>query len=300
VGPGYARLVRDAERPPGTIRPRRFLPRFHYELLACGVSGHELVGTDVAGVEPQDATVGFERYGVRWHRCLRCDSWLPLPPPAHAAREHMPVREEIELPLRGRPLRDKVVLRLIALDRALHFVVLAALGIAILLFASRQAQLRGEFYRVASAIQRGVGGGPVQADRVGLIGELNKLFSLRSSTLTASGFGILGYGVLEGVEAIGLWWQRRWAEYLTFIATAVFLPLEVWEMAHRFTPFKVFAFILNVAVVIYLLWAKRLFGIRGGGQAERRERERDIGWDALERATPWAAVGASAPGRSAG
>jgi uncharacterized membrane protein (DUF2068 family) len=282
------------------VRPSRFVPRFHYELLACGVGGHELVGTDVARLEPQDAVVAFERHGVRWHRCLRCDSWLPLPPPAHAARAQMPARDEIELPLRGRPLRDKVVLRLIALDRALHFVVLAALGIAILLFASRQAQLRGEFYRVASAIQRGVGGGPVQSDRVGLIGELNKLFSLRSSALTATGFGVLGYGMLEGIEAVGLWWQKRWAEYLTFIATAVFLPLEVYEMAHRLTPFKVIAFVLNVAVVIYLLWAKRLFGIRGGGKAEHRERERDIGWGALERATPWAGGAISAPGRSGG
>src|SRR5690348_10080080 len=173
------------DAPPGAVHPSRFLPRFHYELLVCGVSGHELVARDVAQVEPADAVVAFEDHGVRWHRCLRCDSWLPLPAPEHPAREHMPAREEIELPLRGKPLRDKIVLRLIAIDRALHFVVLAALGIAILLFASREAQLRGEFYRVASAVQRAVGGGPVQSERVGLLGELNKLFSLRSSTLTA-------------------------------------------------------------------------------------------------------------------
>jgi uncharacterized membrane protein (DUF2068 family) len=282
------------------VRPRRFLPRFHYELLVCGLQGHALVATDVAHIEPEDAVVAFERSGVRWHRCLRCDSWLPLPPPEHPARERMPAREEIELPLRGKPLRDKIVLRLIAIDRALHFIVLAALGIAILLFASHQAQLRGEFYRVASAIQRAVGGGPVQSERVGLLGEFNKVFSLRSSTLQAAGFGILGYGLLEGAEAIGLWWQKRWAEYLTFVATAVFLPLEVYEMAHRFTPFKLIAFILNVAVVIYLLWAKRLFGIRGGAAAEQRERERDMGWQALERATPWAAAPATEPARSGG
>jgi uncharacterized membrane protein (DUF2068 family) len=292
--------VADAQRPPGTVRPTRFLPRFHYELLVCGVRGHALVGEDVARLEPEDAAVAFERDAVRWHRCLRCDSWLPLPAPDHPARERMPPREEIELPPRGKPLRDKIVLRLIAIDRALHFVILAALGIAILVFASREAQLRGEFYRVASAIQRGVGGGPVQSERVGLLGELNKLFSLRSSTLQGAGFGILGYGLLEGAEAVGLWWQKRWAEYLTFVATAVFLPLEVYEMAHRLTPFKLVAFAINVAVVVYLLWAKRLFGIRGGAAAERRERERDMGWAALERAAPWAVGPPSAPGRSAG
>ena len=270
------------------MRPSRFLPRFHYELLVCGTRGHELVGVDVARLEPQDSVVAFERDGMRWHRCLRCDSGLPLPPPDRAAREHMPARAEVELPLRGRPLRDRIVLRLIAIDRALHFVVLAALGIAILIFASRQEQLRGEFYRVADAVQRTVGGGPVQSEHVGLLGELNKLFSLRTTTLHAAGFAILGYAALEGVEAFGLWWQKRWAEYLTFIATALFLPLEVYEMAHHLTPFKVIAFIVNVAVVAYLLVAKRLFGIRGGAAADERQRERDMGWEALERATPWA------------
>ena len=56
--------------------------------------------------------------GVRWHRCLRCDSWLPFPPPEDPVRRHPPDRDEIELPLRGKPLRDKIVLRVIAVDRA--------------------------------------------------------------------------------------------------------------------------------------------------------------------------------------
>jgi hypothetical protein len=42
-----------------------------------------------------------------------------------------------------------------------------------------------------------------------------------------------------------------------------------------------------VAIAVYLLLAKRLFGLRGGGRAEQAERERDTGWPALEAATPW-------------
>jgi hypothetical protein len=41
-----------------------------------------------------------------------------------------------------------------------------------------------------------------------------------------------------------------------------------------------------VAVAVYLLYAKRLFGMRGGGRAEKAEREADTGWTAIERATP--------------
>ena len=44
-----------------------------------------------------------ETGGVRWHRCLRCDSWLPLAAAGTPAREHPPERDEIELPLRGPP-----------------------------------------------------------------------------------------------------------------------------------------------------------------------------------------------------
>ena len=290
--------VRRPDRPlPGTVKPARFRPRFHWELLACGTRGHELVGLNAARLRAEDRLFAFEAEGVRWHRCLRCDSWLPFRPPADPAREHPPDRDEIQLPLRGKPLRDKVVLRAIAIDRGFHFLVLALLGVAILLFASKQEQLRGPFYRVMADLQRGVGGGPVQNSKTGIVGELDKLFTLKSSTLTLVGGAVLGYAVVEGVEAVGLWFQKRWAEYLTFIVTTSFVPLEVYELIHKFTPFKVFAFVVNVAIVVYLLYAKRLFGFRGGAAAEEVEREHDIGWHALERSPPWAL---SAPGRSAG
>ena len=51
----------------------------------------------------------------------------------------------------------------------------------------------------------------------------------------------------------------------------------------RSTAVHVYALIINLAVVVYLLRAKRLFGLRGGGAAERTERERDLGWAAVER-----------------
>jgi uncharacterized membrane protein (DUF2068 family) len=273
--------------PPGTVvRPTRFVPRLHYELLVCGVRGHALVGTDVAEVRPEDAVVVREYGNVRWHRCLRCDSWLPLPPPKNPARRHLPPRDEIQLPLRGKALRDKIVLRVIAIDRALHFVLLGLLAAAIFLFANHEASLKRTFYKVIADIQGGVGGGPVQTSHTGILGELDRLFTLHTGTLHALGAAVAAYAVLEGVEAIGLWYQKRWAEYLTFVATSAFVPLEVLELTKHVTPFKVTALIVNVAIVVYLLIAKRLFGIRGGAAADEAERARDVGWEALERTTP--------------
>jgi uncharacterized membrane protein (DUF2068 family) len=278
----------DAAPLPGTVRPRRFVPTFHYELLVCGVRGHELVGVDAERLREDDALVVRQgEDGLRWHRCLRCDSWLPLPAPEHAAREYPPTRTELALPLRGRALRDKIVLRLIAVDRAVHFVVLAVIAVAIFVFAAKQTTLRGPAYRVLSDLQGGLGG-PTHDNGHGVVHELRHLFSIRHGTLIKIGFLVSAYALLEGAEALGLWWQKRWAEYLTFLATAALLPLELYELAHTVSPLKLLTLAINLAVVAYLLFAKRLFGLRGGAEAERAERDRDSGWPALERTTPGA------------
>ena len=87
-----------------------------------------MVGTDAAQITPDDAALVIERRGVRYHRCLRCDGFQVYPPPDHPSRPGVPTRDEIELPLRGPLLRDRYVLRLIALDRGVHEIVLSALA----------------------------------------------------------------------------------------------------------------------------------------------------------------------------
>ncbi|WP_272476802.1 DUF2127 domain-containing protein [Baekduia alba] len=221
---------------------------------------------------------------VRWHRCLRCDSWLPIGDRPPATREVPPERDEIELPLRGRPLRDRVVLRLIAINRAVHFIGLALLGIAILLFSANRADLRDVVLRVVADVTGESASG--SGSEHGLTHRVDELFSLRSSRLHLFAAIAIMYALVEGVEAVGLWWGKRWAEYLTLIVTASLLPVEIYELTNHVSPFKVVAFILNVAVVAYLLYAKRLFGIRGGAAADEALKEKDVGWPALEAASP--------------
>ena len=275
-----------APSPPGTARPSRFLPTLHYELLVCGLRGHALLGTDVAEITEADRLVVRDEGAMRWYRCVRCDSWLPLEPPTDPPRRSMPPREAVELPPRGKALRDKIVLRVIAVDRAFHFVVLGVLAVAVFLIASHEHQLRHDFYRVLADIQGGVGGGPLQTEHRGLVGRLDELFSLRKGTLELVGAGLAGLAVVEGVEAVGLWYQRRWAEYLTFVVTTALIPLEVYELTATVSWFKVVALIVNLAIVVYLLVAKRLFGIRGGYAVELSERRHSTGWEALERTAP--------------
>src|SRR4051795_2568542 len=268
-------------------KPSRFVPRFHWELLACGVDGHELIGLDAREIRPEDAPLVREHDGVRWFRCLRCDSWVALSdPPVEPTVEHPPALDKIDLPLRGKPLRDKIVLRAIAIDRAFHFVVLGLIAVAVFLFANHQQDLHDRFYRVLNDLQIAFGGNPSHPRKSGLLHDLDQLFTLQSSKLRLAGLGIGAYAALEGAEAVGLWLQKRWAEYLTFIATVALLPLELYELSHKISPFKVVALIVNIAIVIYLLLAKRLFGLRGGAAAEEELRERDVGIQALLRTTP--------------
>jgi len=275
-----------APAPPGTQPPRRWRPRLHWELLLCAWRGHELVGLDASELRPSDSIFAREDAGgTRWYRCLRCDSWLALSAPRQPSRRYPPDRGEIELPLRGKPLRDKLVLRLIAIDRAFHFVVLVGLGVLVLVFAAHRDTLRQTFYKVVADLQGGVVASQSHAAH-GLLHELDNAFTTSSSHLHLLASALLVYGVVEGIEAVGLWYQRRWAEYLTFIVTASLLPLEVYEILTRTTALKVLAFLVNVAVVIYLLMAKRLFGLRGGAHADASEAERDVGWPALEQAAP--------------
>jgi len=280
--------------PPGTEKPRRFRPKLRYELIDCGLHGHEILGTDAATLRAGDELFARDSGGLRWHRCLRCDSWLALTPPDHPAREYPPAREDISLPLRGKPLRDRYVLRLIAIDRALHFLVLSALAAAVFLFASDRAALNAEFTRILNDLQGGAGG-PMVSSRLGIVHDLQYLFAVRIENLYLAGVAIAAYALLEGVEAVGLWLGKRWAEYLTFVATIVFIPYEIYELLKSVTTLKVVALVINVAIAVYLLYAKRLFGLRGGGKVEQAQREADTGWTAIERATPQGIPGRATP-----
>lgn len=290
AGPPYPAEVRSPTSAPaaapGTERPRRFRPQLRYELIGCGLHGHELLGTDAARLRPEDDL--FARQdpaGFRWYRCLRCDAWLPLGPPDVPTVEVPPERDDVVLPLRGRPLRDRYVVRLIAVERAVHVVVLGALAFAIFAFATHRSLLHHDYTRILAALQGGLGG-PVASPHSGLLSDVDRLFALSPVDLYVAGAVAAGYTALLVAEMVGLWLGRRWAQYLTFVETGILVPFEVYELVRTVSWLKVLALALNVAVIAYLLVAHRLFGVRGGGAAEAATYARDTGWLPLQRATP--------------
>jgi uncharacterized membrane protein (DUF2068 family) len=254
-------------------------------LIGCGLHGHELVGTEAAHLREEDALVARESGGLRWYRCLRCDSWLPLGLPRQPSREYPPERDQIELPLRGRPLRDRYVLRAIAVDRAIHVVLLAGVAVIIFAFAGHKAILRRDYFRILDDLQGGAGG-PVGGTGHSAFTRLRHFFRITPTHLYEVGAFVVAYALLEAAEMVGLWFAKRWAEYLTFVATTLLIPFEITELVHSISILKLLTLVINIAVAVYLLLAKRLFGLRGGGRAEEAERARDSGWEALERSTP--------------
>ena len=268
--------------------PKRRRPSNRYELLTCAWSGHVLAGTDAATITADDALLVHEDGAVRWHRCLRCDDWVPQARPEPPGRERVESRDEIALPLRGAALRDRYVLRLIALDRAIHVVVLGGLAIVLLTFAAHNLALHQDYENIMNDL---AGGAPGASQARGVLGYFGRAFKYSPSHLRILALVLLAFAALEAVEGVGLWFNKRWAEYLTFVATTALVPFEVYELTNGVSAFKLIALVINVAVVLYLLLAKRLFGLRGGHAAEHARRARSSGWPAIERVTP----GAPAP-----
>jgi uncharacterized membrane protein (DUF2068 family) len=60
------------------------------------------------------------------------------------------------------------------------------------------------------------------------------------------------YAGLFLTEGTGLLMRKHWAEYLTIVSTALFIPLEVYELVERFTFVRLTVMAINVAIVWYL------------------------------------------------
>ena len=81
--------------------------------------------------------------------------------------------------------------------------------------------------------------------------------SVSPRRMRALGVVVLFYATLYMIKGIGLWHQSRWAEYLTIVATSLFIPLEVYEIMRRMTVPRVSALVVNVAAVLYLIYRLR-------------------------------------------
>lgn len=83
-------------------------------------------------------------------------------------------------------------------------------------------------------------------------GMLHKLEGVGNTQIITFSTVAFAYSGLLLTEGVGLWMQKRWAEYLTAVATSLFIPLELYELYERFTFVRVGILALNLFVVWYL------------------------------------------------
>jgi uncharacterized membrane protein (DUF2068 family) len=81
---------------------------------------------------------------------------------------------------------------------------------------------------------------------------IEKLAGVDNKQLVMFSVGSFLYSALQLTEGIGLWLQKRWAEFLTVIATSLLIPLEIYEIYEKFTWLRVTALIVNLFIVWYL------------------------------------------------
>jgi uncharacterized membrane protein (DUF2068 family) len=81
---------------------------------------------------------------------------------------------------------------------------------------------------------------------------LVRIFNVTPKQLKELSAGTFIYAGIFLTEATGLLTRKHWAEYMTLISTGLFIPLEVYEIYHRFTMIKLGVTIVNVAIVWYL------------------------------------------------
>ncbi len=149
--------------------------------------------------------------------------------------------------------RPDPFVRLIIVERCAKGVLLSALGTVLVVY---HRHLGGFTEWLQQELNLGSGRNFFQ--RLVEAG-LERLGAVRPATAVLIGFGALIYAALEFTEGIGLARRRRWAEYLTVLATAFFIPFELLEVARRVTVLRMAALLFNVLVVVYLAWRKRLF-----------------------------------------
>jgi uncharacterized membrane protein (DUF2068 family) len=135
-------------------------------------------------------------------------------------------------------------MRLIAFFKLLKGILLIALGVAALkLLHADFASMVEDWARLLGFLQNSR-----------FLGRaLSAAATLTPDRVRDVIVGSFLYGGLFLTEGIGLWLLKRWAMWFTVIITASFLPIEIYELAHRPSTGKITLLAINLALVGYLI-----------------------------------------------
>ena len=113
--------------------------------------------------------------------------------------------------------------------------------------------------KAALLIAAGVGLLEAVKGRIDLTAFTRVLTPARMKLASAGAFA---YAALFLTEGTGLMLRKRWAEWLTIVATASLMPFEIYEIVKEVTALRVGALVVNAAVVVYLIVKVKRGGVR--------------------------------------
>ena len=77
--------------------------------------------------------------------------------------------------------------------------------------------------------------------------------------------GAAVYSSVRFIEAYGLWYARRWAEWFAALSSGIYVPIELFELFERVTWLSLGALVLNAAIVVFMIMSLRK---EGRGESE--------------------------------
>ncbi|HEX9063755.1 MAG TPA: DUF2127 domain-containing protein [Streptosporangiaceae bacterium] len=228
-----------------------------WSLYRCGRTGH----ITYAPEEPhlREHLRASTAAGELW-QCLRCGAYVPGSPHGSGPAASAPAIR------RGKEIRGDLILKLFAIERAIRVVIFGAVAYGIWRFA-------GSRLTITEAINKDIPIIRTLARQLGfnlnhaLLDKIQSLLHVSSSNLHLLAFGVAGLAAVSAIEAFALWQGHRWGEYFAMIVTSLGLPFEIYELSKTVTITKVTLFVLNLLLVFYLVYSRRLFGARGGKKA---------------------------------
>lgn len=254
-----------------------------WSLFSCARKGHVTYAPDEPGL--RDRLMAPTAGGTAW-RCLRCGAFVTGGPHGSGPVAAAPLLR------RGKELRSELILRAFAAERFLRFLILGGAAYGVWRFTYDRAGIQRAFNHDLPAIRALYQDLGFNVSHSKLLPFIQHSFTHTSRWLTLVAIGLAVYALIELVESAGLWLGKRWGEYFALVATSIFLPWEVYELDQKITWLRIAALVINLLLVIYLAWTKRLFGIGGGRKAyEARLRTESV----IE--IEQAALAAASPGR---
>src|ERR1700722_19774520 len=163
-----------------------------WELVTCALAGHVTYAPDEEALA--DRLSGKTGLGEVW-RCLRCGEFTVGEPHGRGRAEDAPMI------MRGKALRQAVIIRALAIERLFRTVVIALAAYAVWKFRGARGALQATLDRDLP-IFRAAG---FKVDHMAIVLDQEKALAEKPCTLALLTLMLVAYALIEAVEGVGLW-----------------------------------------------------------------------------------------------